>query len=176
MTSNPNDYAASVSDVKPHAYDPYRNPELFAGVLSRRFFAFLIDVIIISVPIAIAALLVVILGIVTFGLGFALLWPLHAGAIIWAVLYYGFTLGGSASAAIGMRVMNIEMRTWYGAPAYFVLGVVHAIAFWVSVSMLTPFIVLIGLFNARKRLLHDMLLGTVIVNAPARAAQLAPRR
>ena len=25
-----------------------------------------------------------------------------------------------------MRAMDIEMRTWYGSPAYFVLGAVHA--------------------------------------------------
>jgi len=25
-----------------------------------------------------------------------------------------------------MRVMEIELRTWYGAPGYFVLGAVHA--------------------------------------------------
>ena len=175
MTANQNDYAVS-ADVKPHVYDPYRNSELFAGVLSCRVFAFVIDVIIISVPIVIAAILIVILGIVTLGLGFALFWPFHAGVVIWAVLYYGFTLGGSASATIGMRVMNIEMRTWYGAPAYFVLGAVHAIVFWISVSMLTPFVVLIGPFNSRRRLLHDMLLGTVVINAPARAARLVPRR
>ena len=60
-----------------------------------------------------------------------------------------------------MRVMDLEMRTWYGAPAYFVLGAVHAIVFWISVSVLTPLILLVGFFNARRRLLHDILVGTV---------------
>jgi uncharacterized RDD family membrane protein YckC len=68
--------------------------------------------------------------------------------------------------------MDIEMRTWYGAPAYFVLGAVHAIAFWVTVSFLTPFILLVGLFNNRRRLLHDMLVGTVVINNPIRAQGL----
>lgn len=173
MTIDPNQFAEP--GVKPHAYDPYRNPELFDGVLTRRVMAFLIDVVIIAFPVAIAAIFVVIFGIVTLGLGFILFWPLQAGAAIWAVLYYGFTLGSSASATIGMRVMDIEMRTWYGGPAYFVLGAVHAIAYWISVSVLTPLIVLIGPFNSRKRLLHDMLLGTVIVNNAVRAARLARR-
>jgi uncharacterized RDD family membrane protein YckC len=75
-----------------------------------------------------------------------------------------------------MRVMDIEMRTWYGAPCYFVLGAVHAIGYWVSVSMLTPLVILISLFNTRKRLLHDMLLGTVVINNAVRASQLARRR
>ena len=50
-----------------------------------------------------------------------------------------------------MRVMDIEMRTWYGAPAYFVLGAVHAVVFWVTVSFLTPFVLLVCLFNERRR-------------------------
>jgi len=33
---------------------------------------------------------------------------------------------------------------------------------------LTPLVLLIGLFNARKRLLHDILLGTVVINRSVR--------
>jgi uncharacterized RDD family membrane protein YckC len=64
------------------------------------------------------------------------------------------------------------MRTWYGAPAYFVLGAVHAIVFWVSISALTPFILLVAFFNERRRLLHDIVLGTVVINNSERAAML----
>ena len=60
--------------------------------------------------------------------------------------------------------MNIQMRTWYGAPSYFLLGVAHAILFWLTVSLLTPFILLVGFFSTRRRLLHDMLIGTVVIN------------
>jgi uncharacterized RDD family membrane protein YckC len=94
--------------------------------------------------------------------------------VLWALAYYGITLGSPSSATIGMRIMDIEVRTWYGAPAYFVLGAVHAIGFWFSVSALTPFILLVAFFNQRRRLLHDIVLGTVIVNNAARAAQLRP--
>ena len=72
-----------------------------------------------------------------------------------------------------MRVMDLEMRTWYGAPAYFVLGAVHAIVFWFSVSFFTPFILLVAFFNERRRLLHDILLGTVVINNARRAAAVA---
>jgi len=92
--------------------------------------------------------------------------------VIWAVCYYGFTLGSPASATIGMRVMDLEMRTWYGSPAYFVLGAVHAVVFWASVSILTPFILLVAFFNDRHRLLHDMLVGTVVINNSERAAAI----
>ncbi len=159
-------------DVKPHAYDPATNPELFEGVLARRVVAFFIDVLIIVLPLIGASLFIFVLGLVTFGLGWALFWLLSPASIIWALFYYGYTLGSPASATMGMRAMEIEMRTWYGAPAYFVLGAIHAIVFWISVSALTPFILLVGFFNARRRLLHDMLVGAVIINSAPRAAEL----
>ena len=159
-------------DVKPHAYDPAARPELFEGVLSRRVVAFIIDLIILAVPLVAAAMLIFVFGLITFGLGWVLFWLMSPASVIWALAYYGLTLGSPASATIGMRAMELEMRTWYGAPAYFVLGAVHAIVFWISVSVLTPFILLVGLFNARRRLLHDMLVGTVIINNATRAACL----
>jgi uncharacterized RDD family membrane protein YckC len=156
-------------EVKPHAYDPVANPELFEGVLVRRAIAFLIDVTIIAIPVLFAALFILVFGLVTLGLGWALYWLLWPATVIWAVVYYGLTFGSAASATIGMRVMELEMRTWYGAPAYFVLGAVHAIVYWVTISFLTPLILLIAFFNERRRLLHDMLVGTIVINAPARA-------
>jgi uncharacterized RDD family membrane protein YckC len=159
-------------DVKPHAYDPALNPELFDGVLARRLVAFLIDVVIIAVPMVLVALFIFVFGLVTFGLGWALYFLLYPAGILWAVCYYGFTLGGPFSATIGMRAMGIEVRTWYGAPAYFVLGVVHAVIYWITVSVLTPLVLAVGLFNDRRRLLHDILVGTVVVNNAERADAL----
>ena len=159
-------------EVKPHAYDPLANPELFEGVLARRSIAFLIDVAIIAVPVILAAVFIFVLGIVTLGLGWALFKLLSPGSVIWAICYYGMTFGSPASATVGMRVMEIEMRTWYGAPAYFVLGAVHAIVYWLTVSFLTPLVLLVAFFNHRRRLLHDMLVGTVVINSPARVESL----
>ena len=156
-------------DVKPHAYDPAVSPELFEGVLTRRIVAFVIDLVVLIVPMVLASLFIFLFGLVTLGLGWLLYWLLWPAFVIWALFYYGVTLGSPASATIGMRAMEIEMRTWYGAPAYFLLGAVHAVVYWASVSFLTPFILLVGLFNARRRLLHDMLVGTVVINSPERA-------
>jgi uncharacterized RDD family membrane protein YckC len=165
-------------EVKPHAYDPVANPELFEGVLARRCIAFVIDVVIIAIPVVFAAAFIFIVGLLTLGLGWLLYWILSPAAVIWAICYYGLTFGSPASATIGMRVMDIEMRTWYGAPAYFVLGAVHAIVYWITISFLTPLILLVALFNQRRRLLHDMLVGTIVINNHARAEALrrAPRQ
>ena len=161
-------------DIKPHAYDPVKQPELFEGVLPRRVVAFLIDFIIIAIPVGLAAMFIFAFGIVTLGLGFVLYFLLSPAALIWALVYFGLTLGGPNSATIGMRVMDLQMRTSYGTPAYFVLGAVHAIAFWFTVSFFTPFVLLVAFFNERRRLLHDIMLGTVIINNDQRAAMLRP--
>jgi uncharacterized RDD family membrane protein YckC len=155
-------------DVRPHAYDPVQNPELFDGVLMRRTFAFLIDLVIIGMPVVLAGLFIFLFGVVTFGLGWLLFWLLHPAAIVWALVYYGYTLGSPASATLGMRLMDIQLRTWYGEPCYFVLGVAHALAYWVSVSVLTPLVLIVGFLNNRRRLLHDFVVGTVMINNPAR--------
>ena len=169
--SGPRKIGVSI-DVKPHAYDPVANPELFEGVLARRCVAFLIDLTIITIPVLLAAVFIFIFGVVTLGLGFALYALLSPAAVIWAIAYYGLTFGSPASATIGMQVVDIEMRTWYGAPAYFVLGEVHAIVYWISISFLTPFVLLVAFFNERKRFLHDMLVGTIVINNSSRAGAL----
>ena len=169
MTDNePRRIGVSI-ELKPHAYDPIANPELFEGVLARRIVAFFIDLFVIAIPVVFAAIFIFAVGIVTLGVGFFLYALLPPAIVVWALFYYGLTFGSPSSATIGMRVMDLEMRTWYGAPSYFVLGAVHAIVFWLTVSVLTPFILLVCFFNNRRRLLHDMTVGTVVINNPVRA-------
>ncbi len=88
-------------DVKPHAYDPVANPELFEGVLTRRMFAFIIDLVVIAIPLVIASIFILLFGFVTFGLGWALFWLLSPASVVWALVYYGFTLGGSGIGDAG---------------------------------------------------------------------------
>src|SRR5438445_3375576 len=160
-------------NVPPHAFDPWLQPELFRGVLTRRVFAFLIDIVVLAIPVILACLFIAVFGVVALGLGWALFWLVSPASVIWALIYYGASLGGPHSATLGMRVMDLELRTWYGAPAYFVLGAMHAVLFWISVSVLTPLVLLVGLFNGRRRLLHDIILGTMVINSSVRT-QVAP--
>jgi len=162
--------------VQPHAFDPLAQPELFRGVATRRVFAFLIDLVVLSIPVILGYLFIAVFGLLTLGLGWALFWLAWPASVVWAILYYGASLGGQHSATIGMRVMDLELRTWYGAPGYFVLGAMHAVLFWVSISFLTPLIVLVGLFNSRRRLLHDIILGTVVINSSVRTEVAQPAR
>jgi uncharacterized RDD family membrane protein YckC len=174
--SGPDPRPGSSADLRSHAYDSGTHPELFEGVLARRVVAFVIDLIVITLPLVAAAMFIFVFGLITFGLGWALFWLLSPASVIWALFYYGITFGSPASATLGMRAMELEMRTWYGAPAYFVLGAVHAIVYWVSVSVLSPLILVVGFFNPRRRLLHDIVVGAVIINSAPRAAMLRTRR
>jgi uncharacterized RDD family membrane protein YckC len=160
----------------PYAFDPWLQPELFRGVLTRRVFAFLIDLVVLSIPVILACMFVAVFGVVTLGLGWALFWLISPASVIWALVYYGASLGGPHSATLGMRVMDLQLRTWTGAPGYFVLGAAHALLFWLSVSFFTPLILLVGLFNGRRRLLHDMILGTVVINSSVLTQVAQPAR
>jgi uncharacterized RDD family membrane protein YckC len=162
--------------VQPHAFDPLTQPELFRGVLTRRAFAFLIDLVVLLVPVVLGYLFIAVFGLITLGLGWMLFWLAWPATVVWAVVYYGASLGGPHSATLGMRVMDLELRTWYGAPGYFVLGAMHAVLFWVSISFLTPLVLLVGLFNSRRRLLHDIVLGTVVINSSVRTEVAQPAR
>ncbi|MDX3928728.1 MAG: RDD family protein [Shinella sp.] len=132
----------------------------YRGVLSRRVFAFLIDYAIVALLWIPAAVVVFFLGILTLGLGFMLYPALFA---LVAMLYFGMTMGGPNQASVGMNVMGLALARVDGRPIDFLTAIVHLVLFWIANAILTPFIVLVGLFTDRGRLLHDLLLGTVIV-------------
>lgn len=134
----------------------------YSGVLSRRVFAFLIDYLLIAALWVPAAVLVFFLGILTLGLGF-LLYPLLF--IIVAGLYFGMTLAGPSQASPGMRAMGIAMVRLDGRRIDFVLAIAHLALFWILNSVLSPLILLAGLFTERSRLVHDLLLGTATIRA-----------
>jgi uncharacterized RDD family membrane protein YckC len=163
-------------EVPSQAFDPTTEPELFRGVLTRRIVAFLIDIVVISVPVVAGYLFIALFGLITLGLGWMLFWLAWPATVVWAIVYYGASIGGAHSATLGMRVMDLELRTWYGAPGYFVLGAMHAVLFWVSISFLSPLVLLVGLFDRRRRLLHDLVLGTVVINSSVRNPAVQPAR
>jgi len=152
-----------------NALDPEINPELYATMRIRRSIAFLIDLVLISVLMVVAAVIVFVLGVVTLGLGWLLyfiLWPAVA------ILYYLVSFAGGAPRTPGMAFTGIELRMWYGDRPDLLIGLAHPILFYAAVTFLTPFIVLVSLLSARKRLLHDIVLGTVVVDSEVLARLL----
>src|SRR5438552_4831006 len=87
--------------VPPHAFDPWTQPELFRGVLTRRVFAFLIDLVVLSIPVILAYVFIAVFGLITLGLGWLLFWLVWPASVIWAIVHYGALPGGSQLAALG---------------------------------------------------------------------------
>ena len=137
----------------------------FDGVLTRRVLAFVIDYVIVLLLLVPAWVILFVLSVLTLGLGF-FLYPVSF--FIVAGLYFAMTLSSSSQATPGMRVMDLTMERDDGRPIDFSIAVVHVVLFWVINSLLTPFLLLAGLFTSRKRLIHDMLLGTCMVRATAK--------
>lgn len=143
--------ASRLDDVR--AYD---------GVRTRRVFAFLLDYLIVGLLCIPFAILIALLGLLTFGLGWAL-FGILAPAV--ALIYVWNTLGGRNQATPGMRMMGIRLDRLDGRPVDGLLAVVHSVLFWAGNVVLTPLVLLVSLFADRKRTLHDLLLGTVVTRS-----------
>lgn len=147
---------------QPHAYDPAQQSQLFVGVLRKRFVAFIVDAIIILALTTIAYVVVALLGIVTLGLAW-LLFGLVFPAV--GLGYNALTIGGPNSATVGQRMMGLEVRMWFGGKVTPLVAAFHALLFWFSLVVFCP-ILLWALFDPRKRFLHDILAGVVVINRP----------
>jgi uncharacterized RDD family membrane protein YckC len=134
----------------------------YDGVRTRRVFAFLLDYLIVGLLSIPFAILVALLGLLTFGLGWALFGILVPAV---ALIYIWSTLGGRNQATTGMRMMGIRLDRLDGRPVDGLLAVVHSVLFWAGNVVLTPLVLLVTLFADRKRALHDLLLGTVVTRS-----------
>ena len=62
-----------------------------------------------------------------------------------------------------MRMMGVHLERLDGRPIDGLVAIVHTVLFWAGNAILTPLILLATLFLDRKRTVHDLLLGTVVV-------------
>jgi len=161
MTEHPSPARAGADfGEQPHAYNPVTQPQLFQAVIRKRCVAFIIDTIIILALTAIAYVAVAILGVVTLGLAW-LLFGLIFPAV--GLGYNAITIGGPNSATIGQRMMGLTVPMWYGGKVTPLIAAFHALLFWFSLVIFCP-ILLWAFFDQRKRCLHDILAGVVVIN------------
>jgi len=135
---------------------------MYQGVRTSRIFAFLIDYLIVFFLCIPVAILIAIIGVATLGLG----WILYG--IMFPVVtlaYVATTMGGPRQATKGMQMMGLKLQRLDGQKVDGLLAVVHTVLFWGLNVVLTPLILLATLFLDRKRTVHDLLLGTVVVRA-----------
>jgi uncharacterized RDD family membrane protein YckC len=133
-----------------------------SGVLGSRIAAFCVDFIVIGILWLVFFVALMLLGLVTFGLSWLLIAPLFP---VVAVLYNALTISGPRRSTWGMRIFGVEIRTMSGQTPPFVVAAVHALFFYVTVSALTPLILLVGLLRDDSRLVHDLLAGLIAVRA-----------
>ncbi|TIV23794.1 MAG: RDD family protein, partial [Mesorhizobium sp.] len=84
----------------------------YRGVRTRRIFAFLLDYFFVALLTIPFAILVAILGLLTFGLGWALFSVLVPMV---AILYVWNTLGSRDQATTGMKIMGIRLEKLDGS-------------------------------------------------------------
>ncbi len=139
--------------------DPLTEPDLYDGVLPRRITAYVLDLaLILGLWIALSIAFGVA-GILTFGA----LTPL--GLVVLAVLpiAYHTIFIGRQGATPGMRVFDLEVRSWTGRPPDTSQAFLTTVLFYASVSMTAWLVLLVPLFTDRSRTLHDILAGTIVL-------------
>ena len=142
-----------------HPPDPLDRPDFYDGLIWRRSLAFLLDA---SLMLLVMAPLW-ILNVFTFFLLTAALLFLWAAPLF--VIYYTATVGSNLAGTPGMRCLGLKVRDWTGGKASYLHAFVASALFWFLVPMTGGLVLLVGLFSNRRRQLHDMLSGTVVINA-----------
>jgi uncharacterized RDD family membrane protein YckC len=148
--------------------DPAAHSELFDGVLWRRFAAYLIDGVCIGLIAVAVSVPILLLTMLSFGLLAPGLWFLF-GLI--PLAYHTLLVGGPHAATFGMRALDIELRSSNGARPGYLQALAHAALFYLTVGATASLILLFALFNRRKRTLHDVLTGMLMVRGPIRLAR-----
>lgn len=143
----------------PYWYRPGPPAAALEGVRTRRTFALLFDLVLITFISVGFFVVLLILGVVTFGLTWFLIPPLFPAI---ALVYNGFSISGRWMATPGMKAMDLQMRMMDGTRVPFLNAAAHAVFFYLSWTILTPFILLVALFSHQKRCLHDIAAGVVV--------------
>lgn len=136
---------------------------LTGGTILRRILAFLVDGLIVLAVWKVLAVLFILFGILTLGLGMPLLalLPCLPGVYNWLALI------SPLSATPGQALLGLAVRRNddLGPPGP-VAAIVWVLGFYVSLA-LSGLPLLTALFSARRRTLHDIASGLVLVRARA---------
>jgi uncharacterized RDD family membrane protein YckC len=133
--------------------------DFISGVMSRRCVAWLLDAILIGLILCVLWMVLLLFGLLTFGLGFG------AMAILPAVpfLYHFVSLLRPGSATPGQVMMGLTVRRDedLGPPTGFRAGI-FTVVFYLTLAT-SGLLLLVALFTVRHRTLHDLASGLVVV-------------
>jgi uncharacterized RDD family membrane protein YckC len=150
---------------------PYLDDErLVGGVLSRRCFAWVIDLILIAILVFVLWWILAAFGVLTFGLGFG------AMAILPFVpfFYHFLSLISGPSATPGQQMFGLTVRrdTDLGPPDP-LQALVSVFGYYLTLAT-SGLLLVVALFTVRHRTLHDLVSGLVVVRVQAMEALTAP--
>lgn len=164
--------AADLATIEhvPEWGDPWNHPRYYMGITIRRVYGYLLDIVVVALLWGMAYIASIILGALTLGL----LWPLLMVLLaVVPVAYHTLTISGPRSATLGMRIAGIRVMSIApgaegndGRPSL-LQALIQTVCFYGSIAVTGSLILLLALFNPRRRTLHDFLAGTVVVNDPA---------
>lgn len=156
------------------APDPISEPQYYDGLLSRRVFAYFIDLLVLAVIWVAVWVIGSFISVITLGL----FWPLVILAVtVLAPAYHAFFVGSAQAATPGMRMMDLEVRTFDNQPPTFLHALVQIVLFYVTVPTTGGLVLLVVLFNRHRRTLHDILSHLVVLRrvAPGTVTSTPPR-
>ena len=140
--------------------DEYRLTE---GVLPRRFFAWLIDILLIGLILGVLWFLLLLFGLLTLGLAM----PLLSALPFVPFCYHWAFVAGPAAATPGQQALGLVVcrNDDLGRPTP-VQAFVFTLIFYLTLAA-TGLLLLVALFTVRRRTLHDLASGLVVVRARA---------
>lgn len=139
------------------------------GVIWRRCVAWMVDVVLIGLLLWALWWVLLLFGLITFGLGFG------AMAILPFVpfIYHMVSLLGSRSATPGQRMLGLTVRNHddLGPPSG-LQALVSTLLFYLTIAT-SGLLLVVALFTVHKRTLHDLVSGLVVVRVRAMDALTA---
>jgi uncharacterized RDD family membrane protein YckC len=135
--------------------DPDLYPDVYADTVAKRFFAWIVDTIAITLLTILAIPFTAFVGLFFF-----------AALFVLVSLVYRIASLARWSATPGMRLMAIEIRARDGGPLDLPTAALHTIAYMVIAALVIPQAVsiILMLTSPRGQGLHDQLLGVAPVN------------
>ena len=141
----------------------FDDEDLTGGVISRRMVAWVIDGLMLTALCAVLWVMLVAFGLLTLGLGLPLLGvlPFVPGA------YTFLSIAGPASATPGEWLMGLTVRREDDlAPPTVLQALVWTLGYYVTMAAGAVWLV-VALFTERRRALHDMAAGLMVVRRRA---------
>lgn len=148
----------TMSATYPGLPDPDTSPEFYDGVPTKRFVAWIVDVIVIGI----------LTGLIVPFTAFTALFFLPLLYLVISFLYRWTTLA-RGSATLGMRFMSIEIRNRMGERLDGGTAALHTLGYMISVAAAPAQLVsiVLMLISSRGQGLTDHIIGTAAINRAA---------